>query len=106
MSLLGENIWINGLIIIFGSAVLVFIGGVFSMLYRGIDRKLVAHMQGRVGPPIVQPFRDVQKLMMKESIIPDGAVQWLPLDRNVGRQSRERLQSAGVFTSCLMAAAF
>jgi NADH-quinone oxidoreductase subunit H len=55
----------------------VFIGGVFSMLYRGIDRKLVAHMQGRVGPPIVQPFRDVQKLLMKESIIPDGAVSWL-----------------------------
>jgi formate hydrogenlyase subunit 4 len=77
MSLLGENIWINGVIIIVGSAVLVFIGGVFSMLYRGIDRKLVAHMQGRVGPPIVQPFRDVQKLMMKESIIPDGAVSWL-----------------------------
>jgi formate hydrogenlyase subunit 4 len=77
MSLLGGNIWINALIIIFGSAVLVFIGGVFSMFYRGIDRKLVAHMQGRVGPPIVQPFRDVQKLMMKESIIPDGAVAWL-----------------------------
>jgi formate hydrogenlyase subunit 4 len=77
MSLLGENIWINALIIVVGSAVLVFIGGVFSMLYRGIDRKLVAHMQGRVGPPIVQPFRDVQKLLMKESIIPEGAVSWL-----------------------------
>jgi len=77
MNLLGENIWINGVIIIVGSAVLVFIGGVFGMLYRGIDRKLVAHMQGRVGPPIVQPFRDVQKLLMKESIIPDGAVSWL-----------------------------
>lgn len=77
MNLLGENIWINGVIIIVGSAVLVFIGGIFGMLYRGIDRKLVAHMQGRVGPPIVQPFRDVQKLLMKESIIPDGAVSWL-----------------------------
>jgi len=77
MNLLGENIWLNGVIIVVGSAVLVFIGGVFSMLYRGIDRKLVAHMQGRVGPPIVQPFRDVQKLLMKESIIPDGAVSWL-----------------------------
>ncbi|NWF78057.1 MAG: NADH-quinone oxidoreductase subunit H [Chloroflexi bacterium] len=64
-------------IIIFGSVILVSIGGVFAMLYRGIDRKLVAHMQGRVGPPIVQPFRDVQKLLMKESIIPDGAVSWL-----------------------------
>ena len=67
----------NFVIIVFGSALMVFIGGAFSMLYRGIDRKLVAHMQGRVGPPMVQPFRDVQKLLMKESIIPDGAVAWL-----------------------------
>jgi NADH-quinone oxidoreductase subunit H len=67
----------NFVIIILGSALMVLIGGAFSMLYRGIDRKLVAHMQGRVGPPIVQPFRDVQKLLMKESIIPDGAVAWL-----------------------------
>jgi formate hydrogenlyase subunit 4 len=67
----------NFLIIIFGSALLVFIGGAFGMLYRGIDRKLVAHMQGRVGPPVVQPFRDVQKLLMKENIIPGGAITWL-----------------------------
>jgi len=64
-------------IIIFGSAIIVFSGGVFSLLYRGIDRKLVAHMQGRVGPPIVQPFRDIRKLLMKENIIPDGAISWL-----------------------------
>jgi len=67
----------NLVIIIFGSALLVFIGGFFGMLYRGIDRKLVAHMQARVGPPIVQPFRDVRKLLMKENIIPDGAISWL-----------------------------
>ncbi|MFO7773807.1 MAG: complex I subunit 1 family protein [Dehalococcoidia bacterium] len=77
MNLLGENIWLNAVVIIVGSAILVLIGGVFGMLYRGIDRKLVAHMQGRVGPPIVQPFRDVQKLLMKENIIPDGAISWL-----------------------------
>jgi formate hydrogenlyase subunit 4 len=77
MNLLGENVWLNGVIIIFGSAVLVFIGGAFGMLYRGVDRKLVAHMQGRVGPPVVQPFRDVRKLLMKENIIPDGAISWL-----------------------------
>jgi len=63
--------------IIAGSVMLVLLGGFFGMLYRGIDRKLVAHMQGRVGPPIVQPFRDVQKLLMKENIIPDGAISWL-----------------------------
>jgi formate hydrogenlyase subunit 4 len=63
--------------IIAGSIMLVLLGGFFGMVYRGIDRKLVAHMQGRVGPPIVQPFRDVQKLLMKENIIPDGAISWL-----------------------------
>lgn len=77
MSLLGDNIWLNGVIIVAGSAVLVFIGALLGLLYRGIDRKLVAHMQGRVGPPIVQPYRDVRKLLMKENIIPDGAMAWL-----------------------------
>jgi formate hydrogenlyase subunit 4 len=77
MTVAAENIWLNAVVIIFGSAVMVFIGGVFAMLYRGIDRKLVARMQGRVGPPIVQPFRDVQKLLMKENIVPDGAIPWL-----------------------------
>lgn len=39
-----------------------FIGG----LIAGIDRKITAHMQGRVGPPILQPFYDVGKLFEKE----------------------------------------
>jgi len=61
-----------------GSLVLVgAVGTLFALLYHGIDRKLVAHMQARVGPPIVQPFRDVGKLLMKESIIPDGSLKWL-----------------------------
>lgn len=77
MNWLGENTWLSIVIIMVGAAVLAFIGGVLSILYRGIDRKLVAHMQGRVGPPIVQPFRDVQKLLMKENIVPEGAVSWL-----------------------------
>jgi formate hydrogenlyase subunit 4 len=74
---LGDSLWINALVVIFGSAIVVAIGTLFGMLFRGVDRKLVAHMQGRVGPPIVQPFRDVQKLLMKESIIPRGAITWL-----------------------------
>ncbi len=77
MSLLGNSIWINAVVIIVGSAIVVAIGAILGLLYRGVDRKLVAHMQGRVGPPIVQPFRDVQKLLMKESIIPRGAISWL-----------------------------
>jgi formate hydrogenlyase subunit 4 len=34
-------------------------------------------MQGRIGPPIRQPFRDVVKLFEKENIIPDHAIPWL-----------------------------
>ncbi len=63
--------------IIISPVILAVIGAVFGLLYLGIDRKLVAHMQGRVGPPIIQPFRDVEKLLMKENIMPDGAIVWL-----------------------------
>jgi ech hydrogenase subunit B len=42
-----------------------FIGG----LIAGIDRKVTARMQGRVGPPILQPFYDVGKLFEKEDVV-------------------------------------
>ncbi|MFH0956826.1 MAG: complex I subunit 1 family protein [Candidatus Aenigmatarchaeota archaeon] len=35
----------------------------------GLDRRMTARMQGRVGPPILQPFYDVLKLFEKESAI-------------------------------------
>lgn len=37
-------------------------------LIAGIDRKLTARMQGRVGPPLLQPFYDVAKLFEKEDV--------------------------------------
>lgn len=37
-------------------------GGILS----GLDRVLTARMQGRVGPPVLQPFYDVLKLFQKE----------------------------------------
>ena len=36
-------------------------------LIAGIDRKITAKMQGRKGPPILQPFYDVIKLLQKQS---------------------------------------
>jgi ech hydrogenase subunit B len=34
----------------------------------GLDRKITAKMQGRVGPPLLQPFYDVMKLLSKQSV--------------------------------------
>jgi NADH-quinone oxidoreductase subunit H len=62
-------IW-QGLIILFG-------GTLLGMVYKGLDRKLAAQMQSRIGPPIRQPFYDVVKLMVKENVVPDHAVGWL-----------------------------
>ncbi|MFP3871876.1 MAG: respiratory chain complex I subunit 1 family protein [Candidatus Natronoplasma sp.] len=53
------------------------IGIFFGLLYKGFDRKITAMMQARIGPPLRQPFRDVKKLFMKETIVPDSAVPWL-----------------------------
>ncbi len=39
------------------------LGGLLS----GVDRVVSARMQGRVGPPVLQPFYDVGKLLEKES---------------------------------------
>jgi len=46
---------------------------VVSLLWEGIDRKLVARMQRRVGPPITQPFYDFLKLLSKETVVPNTA---------------------------------
>ncbi|MFC1576037.1 respiratory chain complex I subunit 1 family protein [Candidatus Omnitrophota bacterium] len=42
-----------------------FIGGLLSW----VDRKVTARMQGRVGPPVWQPFYDVAKLLQKENLV-------------------------------------
>ena len=69
------SIFLNGLqylgyILIFPGFLFCFLCG---MLLVGIDRKLVARMQKRVGPPILQPFYDFFKLCGKETIVPAAA---------------------------------
>ena len=38
-------------------------------LLAGLDRRVSARLQGRWGPPVVQPFYDVVKLWRKENIV-------------------------------------
>jgi len=65
------------LTLIIGTIILALFGLFFGLVYKGIDRKLAAHMQGRIGPPIRQPFRDVVKLFTKENIVPENAIPWI-----------------------------
>ena len=59
--------------------ILIFPGLLFSSVFglwlAGIDRKILARMQKRVGPPVMQPTYDFFKLMGKETIIPDNAAR-------------------------------
>lgn len=41
------------------------VGGILA----GVDRKITARMQSRIGPPILQPFFDVFKLIQKENLV-------------------------------------
>ncbi len=59
--------------------VCVFPGGVFALAFalflKGLDRRFVARMQRRVGPPLIQPLLDIAKLLTKETLIPKTAIR-------------------------------
>jgi NADH-quinone oxidoreductase subunit H len=53
----------------FGFALTAALG----LLLSWVDRKVTARVQYRVGPPLLQPFTDIVKLLGKETLIPTGA---------------------------------
>lgn len=50
---------------------------VAGLLASWFDRKLTARVQMRKGPPLLQPFYDIAKLMVKETCVPAGCSTWL-----------------------------
>ena len=48
-----------------------------ALLNDGADRILHARMQRRTGPPLLQTYYDVLKLLCKETIVPRRAVAWV-----------------------------
>lgn len=65
---------------------LLFPGGLFALavglLLKGVDRKVAARLQRRIGPPLHQPFIDLVKLWRKGSSVPEtaqrGVFLWAP----------------------------
>ena len=54
---------------IIAGIITIVVAPLLGGLLSGIDRKLTARLQGRIGPPILQPFYDVIKLFGKELIV-------------------------------------
>ena len=56
---------------------IIFPGGIFALtvglFFKALDRRMEARLQRRVGPPLVQPWLDVAKLLTKETLIPETA---------------------------------
>lgn len=47
----------------------ILVAPFFGALLAGIDRRITARSQGRMGPPILQPIYDTIKLLRKETIL-------------------------------------
>ncbi len=52
---------------------------VLGALLEGIDRVVTARMQGRKGPPLLQPFYDIAKLFSKQMLAVNNAQLFLNL---------------------------
>lgn len=58
--------------LLLGVVVFAICAPIIGCLIDGLDRKISAHMQGRVGPKILQPYYDVRKLLSKEQATVNG----------------------------------
>lgn len=62
------------LITLLASCAFAVVATAAGCLLAGVDRRITARMQGRVGPPILQPYYDVRKLLAKENASPNAAI--------------------------------
>lgn len=56
-----------------GTVAFALLAPIAGCLLDGLDRKVSARMQGRVGPKLLQPYWDVRKLLAKERASVNGA---------------------------------
>ena len=54
--------------VLIGTLVFAVLAPVVGCLLEGVDRIVSARMEGRVGPPLLQPYYDVRKLIEKDDM--------------------------------------
>lgn len=57
------------------SILLLLFSFIVGVLLQGLERKLFARLQNRIGPPVLQPLYDILKLLSKETLIPKNSVK-------------------------------
>ena len=55
-----------------GTVIFAIAAPIIGCLLAGLDRIISARMQGRVGPPLLQPYYDVRKLIEKDDVTVSG----------------------------------
>ena len=68
MEIFGFSIWS-----IIGVLAFLIVAPFVGCILAGLDRKITAGMQGRVGPRLLQPWWDFRKLLAKEDATVNGA---------------------------------
>ena len=60
------------------SFLLAFLAPIYGGIFYGLDRVVKAKMQGRKGPPLMQPFYDMFKLFNKDLLLVNSAhIIWM-----------------------------
>lgn len=52
--------------VLIGTLIFAVLAPVLGCLLAGVDRKVSARMQGRIGPSLLQPYYDIRKLLGKD----------------------------------------
>ncbi len=60
-----------------GAIATIIVAFIVGMLYMGINRKITARVQNRVGPPVWQNYIDALKLVSKKTSVHHGVMQHL-----------------------------
>ncbi len=59
------------------AALYIILAPLLGGLLQGVDRKITARLQGRQGPPLLQPFYDLYKLFSKVAVVVNDVQKFL-----------------------------
>ncbi|MGQ9708469.1 MAG: respiratory chain complex I subunit 1 family protein [bacterium] len=67
--------WLSGWRLVIGFLTTVVVVPIAGLVLTWVDRFVSARVQWRKGPPFYQPFADVLKLLLKQTIVPEGTAR-------------------------------